>query len=49
MTGFLIGAGEQTNIYLVKGNLAVVRVYQKVLSVNEVAQNFNASKTKFGL
>lgn len=49
MTGLLIGAGELTTVYLLKGNLAVVRVYQKALSANEVLQNFNASKTKFGL
>ena len=49
MTGLLIGAGEITTVYLLKGNLAVVRVYQKALSANEVLQNFNASKTKFGL
>ena len=49
MTGLLIGAGELTTVYLLKGNLAVVRVYQKALSANEVLQNYNASKTKFGL
>lgn len=48
-TGFLIGAGENPSVYLLKGNLAVVRVYQKALSPTEVLQNFNASKSKFGL
>jgi hypothetical protein len=49
MSGFLIGAGENNGVYLLKGNLAVVRVYQKALSANEVTQNFNATKTRFGL
>ena len=49
MTGFLIGAGENNSVYLIKGNLAVVRVYQKAFSANEVAQNFNAGKTRYGL
>jgi hypothetical protein len=49
MTGLLIGAGENNTVYLLKGNLAVVRVYQKALTANEVAQNFNATKTRFGL
>lgn len=48
-TGFLIGAGENSSVYLLKGNLAEVRVYQKVLTANEVLQNFNAEKVKFGL
>lgn len=47
-TGFLIGSGELSNIYLLKGNLAVLRVYQKALAANEVLQNFNATKTRFG-
>ena len=49
MTGLLLGAGENTTVYLLKGNLAVVRVYQKALTANEVLQNFNVSKAKFGL
>lgn len=49
MSGFLIGAGENNSVYLLKGNLAVVRVYQKALSAIEVSQNYNASKVKFGL
>lgn len=48
MTAFLIGAGELNNVYLLKGNLAVLRVYQKALAANEVLQNFNATKTRFG-
>jgi hypothetical protein len=48
MSGLLIGAGENNGVYLLKGNLAVVRVYQKALAANEVLQNFNATKTRFG-
>lgn len=45
----LIGCGEGVGNYLLKGNLAVCRVYQKALIADEVLQNYNASKSKFGL
>ena len=44
-----IGSGEGAGYYLLKGNLAVCRIYQKALKADEVLQNYNASKTKFGL
>lgn len=31
------------------GNIALVRVYNKVLSASEVQQNYNATKSRFGL
>jgi hypothetical protein len=35
--------------YFYNGNIAIVRVYNRVLSASEVAQNYNATKTRFGL
>jgi hypothetical protein len=35
--------------YYYNGNLAICRVYNKVLSPSEILQNYNATKTRFGL
>ena len=35
--------------YPYNGNVAIVRVYNKVLSASEVLQNYNAQKSRFGL
>lgn len=48
-SSLLIGAGENINVYLLKGNLAVCRIYKKALTSNEVVQNFNVDKARFGL
>ena len=32
-----------------QGKVAIVRVYNKVLSSSEIAQNYNAEKDRFGL
>jgi hypothetical protein len=48
-TSLLIGSGELNSIYLLKGNLAVCRVYSKALSATEVLQNFTVNKSRFGL
>ena len=48
-TRLLIGAGELNSIYLLKGNLAVCRIYKKALTSSELLQNFNVHKSRFGL
>jgi hypothetical protein len=35
--------------YFYNGNIAIVRVYNKALSASEVAQNYNAQKSRFNL
>ena len=35
--------------YPYNGNVAIVRVYNRILSPSEVLQNYNATKTRFGL
>jgi hypothetical protein len=35
--------------YFYNGNIAIVRVYNRVLSPSEVLQNYNAQKSRFGL
>jgi Concanavalin A-like lectin/glucanases superfamily len=45
----LIGSGEGVGLYLLKGNLAVCRIYKKALTSNEIVQNFNVDKARFGL
>lgn len=45
----LIGSGELNSVYLLKGNLAVCRIYKKALTISEIQQNFNVNKSRFGL
>jgi hypothetical protein len=42
--GTLIGFGRYFN-----GKIPIVRIYEKTLSSDEVLQNYNATKTRFGL
>ena len=42
-----IGAG--TNQWRYTGNIGLVRIYNKALSSTEILQNYNATKTRFGL
>jgi len=35
--------------YYYNGNIAIVRVYNRVLSASEIRQNYNAQKARFGL
>lgn len=35
--------------YYYDGNIAIVRVYNRVLSLSEITQNYNVTKTRFGL
>jgi hypothetical protein len=50
MTVYPYGTGTW-NIpgHAVQGNLAIVRIYNKVLSANEVSQNYNSTRHRFGL
>lgn len=51
--GFSVGVDDGNSdpdpIYKYDGKMAILRVYNKALSPNEVLQNYNASKTRFGL
>lgn len=41
--------GKRGNGFYFDGNIPIVRLYTKALSAEEVQQNFNAEKTRFGL
>jgi hypothetical protein len=46
------GVGVDPNVLANRGfygNLSIARVYNKVLSLPEILQNYNATKTRFGL
>lgn len=45
---FYIGTTEGTTSYLL-GNLSILQIYNKALSAQEVLQNYNAQKSRFGL
>ena len=45
----VIGYNKYYPIWGLNGNLSIVNVYSKALSIDEVTQNFNATKTRFGL
>jgi hypothetical protein len=45
-TGFMIGANGSSTI---NGRIAAVQIYNRALSAQEVLQNYNATKTRFGL
>jgi len=45
-----IGTGGGTNAdYLLRGNIYTVQIYNRALSAQEVLQNYNATKARFGL
>ena len=48
-TGLFIGAYGPGTSYFLNGKIANSRVYNKALTAAEVQQNFNASKSRFGL
>lgn len=49
LTGnFRIGSSLDNNAYM-DGKVAIFKIYDRVLSATEVAQNYNAVKTRFGL
>lgn len=47
-TKYTLGA-RGDNQWYVKGNIANASLYNRILSAAEVAQNYNATKTRFGL
>jgi hypothetical protein len=47
--GFNIGRDNNDNFYFFRGNIGTFRLYNKALSATEVLQNYNATKTRFGL
>lgn len=48
-TIFAVIGAETTTRYYLKGNISNVSVYNRVLSSSEVLQNYNATKSRFGL
>jgi hypothetical protein len=44
-----IGYWRGRNVQYFKGNIAITRVYNRVLSQTEITQNYNAQKGRFGL
>lgn len=47
LTSIYIGSGEYDNYYLFRGNMSILRVYNKALTAEEVMQNYNAVKNRF--
>jgi hypothetical protein len=43
-----IGSRAGSN-YFYPGSISSIKIYNRALSINEVSQNFNATKTRFGL
>jgi len=49
-TGEVLRAGYQTNnAFALNGRVATLSLYEKELTINEIQQNYNAVKTRFGL
>lgn len=44
-----IGRYITANLNFLKGNLAVYKIYNRALTTTEITQNYNASRTRFGL
>lgn len=44
-----IGAYQNDTSYRISGKMSITRMYNKELSAQEVSQNYNATKTRFGL
>ena len=47
--GFLIGANHSAYSECMNGNISVVQIYNRALTSEEIKQNFNATKSRFGL
>lgn len=47
ISGIRLGADESSGLRPLSGNLAVAKVYDKVLSSAEITQNYNALKNRF--
>jgi hypothetical protein len=46
--GFRLGSGK-TTVFLLDGNIYFCRMYNRALSAAEVAQNFEATRNRFGI
>ena len=44
-----VNVGRHSSGYYYNGKIGAVRVYNRALTTNEIEQNFNAHKTKYGL
>jgi hypothetical protein len=40
---------NQTNEYMFRGNISQVQLYNKALSQQEILQNFNATRFRYGV
>jgi hypothetical protein len=48
--GIVVGrVGPATNSYYAQGELPILKIYNRALTTAEVLQNFNATKSRFGL
>jgi hypothetical protein len=47
----VIGSGQYTPSFSENfvGNIACIKIYNRALSANEIAQNYNAQKSRFSL
>ena len=45
---FIIGRRQWAAESYIKGSISAVQVYNRALSLNEIQQNFNAQRTRFG-
>ena len=46
---FLVGGRVQSQLESWAGNIAIVQMYNRVLTDTEILQNYNANKGRFGL
>jgi len=44
-----MGRYPTSNLNFLRGNLAVYRIYNRALTTTEITQNYNVTKTRFGL
>jgi hypothetical protein len=47
--GFALGRDNNDNFYFFRGNIGTFKLYNRALTAQEVEQNYNATKTRFGL
>jgi hypothetical protein len=46
---YFVGTGESSNSHNFSGRIGIVRIFNRALTAQEVSQNFNAVKSRFGL
>ena len=44
-----IGADITRNVHFTNGNISIAKIYNRALTADEILQNFNATKARFGL